>query len=105
MEKLSDEKLKYIKNIAWDGGQEEMHDLVSMSAELLELREQTRWKTINKAPKDGTHILTIGKEKTIKEAWWKKDILENWSWGGNGWSYADPPTYFMLIPPAPESEE
>jgi len=63
------------------------------------------WKTMETAPKDGTHILTCSSTHPIAETWWT-DIFGNGRWGGNGWYYAAwlPPTHWMSLPEKPEFE-
>lgn len=60
------------------------------------------WNLFESAPKDGTHVL-MWCNGIISEAWWRKDILGKYVWGGNGWSYPewDKPQAWMFKPKPP----
>ncbi len=69
--------------------------------------DAAKWRTIESAPKDGTHMLML-QDGYISEAWWRLDVFEKeYEWGGSSWSYAPwkQPTHWQPLPPPPAAEE
>lgn len=65
-----------------------------------------QWQPIETAPKDGTKCLFFRMHEggQIQTAWWKRGIMNEYGFGGDGWSYANtkfPPTHWMPLPPPP----
>jgi hypothetical protein len=72
----------------------------------------SEWKTIDSAPRDGTHVLLFVEQKTIEGWWFEGDPFDSeWqvvglsSHGCGCCSYPNkPPTHWMPLPKGPANE-
>ena len=58
-ERITDERLAELVSYYDALGDAGYADLLSALRELASLREQTRWRPMEEAPKDGTHVLAF----------------------------------------------